>query len=376
MTILHLIQKPQLRGAEIFAAQLASHTHQHGHKAIMVFLFPGNVELPFEGKMINLGGSFSHRLWNIKAWRRLAQIIKEEQPDIIQANAGDTLKYAVFSKLIFRWKQPIIFRNASTISLYIKTWPAKIWNGFLFRHADKIISVSNTSANDFARLFPALKNRIAIVPIGIEELSVAVNPGTDSKNGSRPYPELIHVGGFTYEKNHVRLIAIFRQLLAIYPNACLRLIGDGPLRKEAEEIVRQAGLEGNIFFYGAQKDVLPWIGRADVLLLPSIIEGLPGVILEAFYCKIPVVAYDVGGVKEILINNTTGHLVNKGDESAFVNAIIDILCNEKKNSRMVTNAYQLVMEGYLNKLITKKFIGVYEAVVRNCQSLYDYRQFI
>jgi glycosyltransferase involved in cell wall biosynthesis len=365
MTILHLVQKPQMRGAEIFAAQLASHTHRHGHKVILVPIFPGNTQLPFDGKTINLGGKPGHRLWNFSAWRRLAQIIKQEKPDVIQANAGDTLKYAVFSKLLFRWKQPIIFRNASTISLYIKTWPAKVWNGFLFRHTDRIVSVSKTSATDFATLYPRFLHKIVIVPIGIEETPILQKKDPALHNGSGLHPVLVHVGGFTYEKNHIRLIAIFQDLLNLYPAARLHLVGDGPLRKDIEEIVHQKGLTNYIRFLGAQKEVMPLIAAADVLLLPSIIEGLPGVILEAFYCKIPVVAYDVGGVGEVLINHDTGHLVRKGDENAFVQAICEAIEDNEEERFLVQNAHHLVVSGYLNKWIASRFIKVYESVVRH-----------
>ena len=370
MTILHLVQKPQMRGAEIFAAHLANHTRRHGHKVILVSLFPGNSPLPFEGTMINLGGKPGHRLFNLTAWRRLANIIQQEKPDVIQANAGDTLKYAVFSKLLFGWKQPIIFRNASTISLYIKTWAARKWNGFLFRHTDKIVSVSKTSADDFAVLFPQCRDKITIVPIGIEEVPVQIKQHDAAQNGYGSFPLLVHVGGFTYEKNHIRLIAIFQELLRIYPTARLQLVGDGPLRSEMEAIVSQKRLDRSIRFLGARKDVMELIAGADVLLLPSIIEGLPGVILEAFYCRIPVVAYDVGGVGEVLINNDTGHLVRKGDENGFVEAICEVIENRNEEEFLVQNAYQLVTSGYLNKWIAKRFIHVYETVLRHWREVY------
>lgn len=376
MTILHLVQKPQMRGAEIFAAQLANHTHRQGHKVILVALFPGDVQLPFDGMMLNLEGKPGRRLWDIQAWHRLARIIREERPDVIQANAGDTLKYAVCSKLLFRWKQPIIFRNASTISLYIKTWPARYWNNFLFSHTDKIISVSKTSAADFTKLFPRCKDKIVVVPIGIEETPIKEKKDTVLHNGSGLAPLLVHVGGFTYEKNHIRLIAIFQELLTIYPDARLRLIGDGPLKKEIEKIVQQKGLSASIRFFGVQKEVMPIIAEADVLLLPSIIEGLPGVILEAFYCKVPVVAYNVGGIAEVLMNNDTGHLVQKGDESAFVSAIREVIENKEEKHFLVQNAYQLVVSGYLNKWIARSFINVYEVVVQQWKEVYHIQKII
>lgn len=363
MTILQLVQKPQLRGAEMFASQLSTHLNKKGHRAILVFVFNGSAPLPFNGETKHLNGSPAKRMWDIKAWRKLAQIIKEEKPDIIQANAGDTLKYAVFSKLLFRWKQPIVFRNASTISLYIKSAPAKILNGFFFRFAKKIVSVSQTSAADFARLFPQYKNRIVTVPIGIEE--EVGNSGNENnqplKDASRPV--LVHVGGFTFEKNHKRLIEIFSNIHKQLPGASLHCIGSGPLQQEVQELVNQKGLQQHVTLYGFRNDAMQFMRNADVLLLPSIIEGLPGVILEAFYCKTPVVAYDVGGIGEVVMNNKTGRLVQKNNEEAFMNNVLEALDKTPDNRQMVQNAWQLVMSNYLNTGIAQQFANVYESVI-------------
>jgi L-malate glycosyltransferase len=359
LTILQLVQKPQLRGAEVFASQLSTHLNEKGHRAVIVFVFPGSAPLPFTGEKKHLNGSPKRRMWDMPAWRKLAQIIQEEQPDIIQANAGDTLKYAVFSKLFFRWKQPIVFRNASTISLYIKTAPAKMLNAFFFRYASKIVSVSRTSAKDFEKLFPQFKERIVWGPIGIEETDFdeAVNP---LKSASKPV--LVHVGGFTYEKNHTRLIEIFEGIRKKQPGASLHLVGSGPLQTQIEELVKQKGLQQQVRFYGFRNDAMQFIKNADVLLLPSIIEGLPGVILEAFYCRTPVVAYDVGGIGEVVINNKTGYLVPKGNEEAFVDNVQKALDKTHANDQLVQNAWQLVINEYLNTSIAGKFLAVYESI--------------
>lgn len=361
MTILQLVQKPQLRGAEMFASQLSTHINNKGHRAIIVFVFPGSAPLPFTGEIRHLNGSARKRMWDVKAWRQLAQIIKEEKPDIVQANAGDTLKYAVFSKLLFKWKQPIVFRNASTISLYIKTIPARILNGFFFKYASKIVSVSKTSATDFAKLFPQFKERVTTVPIGIEEEGLKNGSETSPlKNTSRPV--LVHVGGFTYEKNHARLIEIFERIQEKQPGASLHFVGSGPLQQQIEELVKQKGLGQQVQFYGFRNDAMQFMKHADVLLLPSIIEGLPGVILEAFYCKTPVVAYDVGGIGEVVINKKTGYLVPKGNEAVFVDNVLATLNKTPDNEQMVQNAWQLVTNEYLNASIAGKFLDVYKAV--------------
>ena len=366
MKVLHLVQKPQFRGAEVFTCQLATHINQSGHTASLAFVFPGPSELPFKDKIFHLNGRKERKLGDVKAWKRLAEIIKEEKPDIIQANAGDTLKYAVFSKLLFQWKQPIVFRNASTISLYIKAGWAKAWNRFFFNRVDKIISVSNTSAADFAQLYPQFRNKITTIPVGIEYIESAIEEGKSNKNlikNKGLHPALVHVGGFSYEKNHIGLISIFEQILIKQPKAELHLVGDGPMRQQIEQLVQQKGLTNCIHFYGFQKEAIRYIQEADVLLLPSIIEGLPGVILEAFFCKTPVVAYNVGGIKEVLMNGSTGRLIEKGDEAAFADAVIQSYENTDDNSCLVENAYKLVTTEYLNTHIAKKFLKVYASVL-------------
>lgn len=365
MKVLQLVQKPQFRGAEVFTCQLATHINQVGHDASLAFVFPGTSELPFRDKIFHLNGRKERKLGDVKAWKRLAEIIKAEKPDIIQANAGDTLKYAVFSKLLFQWKQPIVFRNASTISLYIKAGWAKVWNRFFFSRVDKIISVSKTSASDFGNLYPQFRHKITTIPVGIE-YTVSVEGQGKQKHLLKKQgmgPALIHVGGFSYEKNHTGLISIFQQLLIKQPNAQLHLVGDGPLRQQIEQLVQQKGLSHCIHFYGFQQDAIRYIKEADVLLLPSIIEGLPGVILEAFYSKTPVVAYNVGGIKEVLMNAKTGRLIDKGDESAFADAVIEALKPSEENCHLVENAYQLVTSEYLNTHIASEFLKVYASVL-------------
>jgi glycosyltransferase involved in cell wall biosynthesis len=345
----------------MFAAQLASHLNATGNEACLVFVFPGEAALPFKGKTFHLNGKPSKRMFDAAAWKTLADIIKAEQPDVVQANAGDTLKYAVASKLRFGWKQPIVFRNASTISLYIKSLAAKLFNGFFFRFTDLVISVSQTSASDFARLFPRYKEKIITIPIGIEEPALDHIPAPVKTSGE-PL-RIIHVGGFSFEKNHRGLISIFEKLLKSGRPAVLELVGNGILKTEIEELAKAKGLSDKIIFHGFRNDAMELIKKADVLVLPSIIEGLPGVILEAFYCRTPVVAYNVGGIHEIVHNGDTGYLVEKHDEEAFVTAIDRIA--EGNNTALTDKAYELVKKEYLNKEVAGKFVRAYERLLRN-----------
>lgn len=351
MRILQIIQKKQYRGAEIFASQLSNHLIDQGHVVEMVSIYEGEALLPFKEDIINLSSEESNRYFDFSGWRKLNEIILNFQPDVVQANASDTLKYAVFSKMIFRWKQPIFYRNASTSSYYIKSNFSKLINSILLKQVDKIISVSKASKKDLNRLFPFTVEKTVIIPIGIESnIEKPIDLGINR-------PNIIHVGSFTREKNHLGLLSIFKEVRKCKPNAHLHLFGEGPLRGQIESKVLELGLLENISFYEGVYNPLPYISGAQVLVLPSNIEGLPAVLLEAMYCKTQVVAYDVGGISEI-ISETTGSLVKKDNIADFANEILKVI--DKPDDFKLSNAFIMVNSEYMNSRIAREFSKVYE----------------
>lgn len=361
MKILQIIQKPQLRGAEMFANQLSNHLQAQGHEVVLISLFKGEGQLAFRGKQIHLGLSTKIRWLDYTGFKKLATVIEDEQPDMVQANAGDTLKYAVLSRLLFKWQQPIVFRNASVVSLYIKNLLVKKLNGFLYEKVDVIASVSHQSKLDLNQLFPKTKVKSKVIPIGIETVQNTDNSVKRIKDREVVY--LVHVGGFSFEKNHSGLLNIFKRFLVEYPQAKLKLVGDGPLRNETEKLAQTLELTKSIEFMGFQSDPMQFMREADVFVLPSIIEGLPGVVLEAFYCQTPVVAYEVGGIGEVVRNAETGILVKKNDEKAFVEAIKETIEKPIDTEEKVKNAFELVQKEFRNEVIAEKFSSYYKEVL-------------
>jgi len=358
MILFQIIQKPQKRGAEIFAAQISEHMEKLGHTVILISLFKGISELPFSGKKIQLNRSISKRWIDYEAWKEIVRLIKEFKPDIIQCNAGDTLKFLILSKLFFGCNVPVVARNASTVSSYIKSTPIKIINHFFYKKVDAIISVSKFSAADINFLFPSTKKKTFVIPIGIDEI---ITHHVDWKNQLNNSINIVHVGGFTFEKNHLGLLRIWKLFLESNPNAILHLLGDGPMKQKIEDEVIKMNLSDSIFFYGWTANPLDYIIKADMLVLPSIIEGLPGVILEAMYCKTIVVANDVGGINEIIEHKQTGFLVEKNDELNFVKTMQEALTVK---NMVIEKAYQQVVNHYTNKSIAKDFEKTYTIMIR------------
>lgn len=315
MKILFLIHKKQARGQEVFAAQLAQEFVQQGLEVNLVSLYPGSFALPFEGNIQCLGLNSSKAIWNPRNWKVFADLVADFQPQIIQANGGDTLKFLALSSFLISDKPKLIFNNGGVMSHYIRNEIQRKANAFFLRRMNGLVSVSKFSQTDLENtFFPRRPHQV--IPIGIQ--IPAYNP---KERGDFTW---VHIGGFTAEKNHLGLIEIFNRAVIQGIKGNLRLIGEGPLRREIEKEVQVKNLESRVGFLGVSEN--PWleVTKPTVLLLPSTIEGMPAVIAEALCLAIPVIAYAVGGIAELKSEFPSLVLVPEKDQSSFLQAMVSV----------------------------------------------------
>ncbi|WP_324719188.1 glycosyltransferase family 4 protein [Salinimicrobium sp. HB62] len=358
MRIIQVIQQPQLRGAEIFACQLSNHLKAQGHKVLMVTVFKGDADIPFNGEIINLDRPLSLRLIDLKGWKKFYKIIQEFKPDIIQANASDTLKFTTSSKYFFSWETPLVYRNANKSGDFIDSRLKWKVNKFYIDQLDFTISVSEECEKDFIKTFQYPTAMGNTVEIGIEDKNIGDVP-EDLQEIFQKGPVLTNIAGFVPEKNHIGLVNIFTAILRDIPDAQLILIGKGHLKQVIQREVKIRGIEKNVHFLGYRKDVLEILHHSRVYVMPSLIEGLPGVILEAMFCGTPVVANNVGGIGEVVKSGKTGWLIEKGKEEEFVLAVKETLQKDKKDLPEVKNAKTMIHSKFLNEKIAKRFYESY-----------------
>ena len=125
------------------------------------------------------------------------------------------------------------------------------------------------------------------------------------------------------------------------------LVGDGALRKKVEELVKDFNLEENLILTGWRKDIPEIMSCFDILVLSSLWEGQPLVFLEAMYSRLPIVAYNVDGAKEIVRDGINGFLAAPGDFTALASRINHLLRNRELLKKMGENGFNSVMNnGY------------------------------
>ncbi|OGQ56731.1 MAG: hypothetical protein A3J24_05630 [Deltaproteobacteria bacterium RIFCSPLOWO2_02_FULL_53_8] len=119
------------------------------------------------------------------------------------------------------------------------------------------------------------------------------------------------------------------EAMTMIDNAVCVIVGDGPERPGLRALAQRLGIDGRVRFTGFSQDALSYINAMDIFVLPSEKEGFPRVILEAMLMGRPVVAFDVAGAGEEIVDNKTGIIMKSSGPQAIADAILNISSNGK-----------------------------------------------
>src|SRR5262249_34046704 len=142
----------------------------------------------------------------------------------------------------------------------------------------------------------------------------------------------------------------------------LVMIGDGPEKAAAEEMVRGLGIERDVLFLGNQDCMEELLPLADVFLLPSRSESFGLVALEAMSAGVPVVASTAGGLPEVIEQGVTGYLHDPDHVAGFVASVQRLLGNEKLRRTMGRRARRVAIERFHPDEMVGRYIKVYDSL--------------
>jgi glycosyltransferase EpsF len=138
---------------------------------------------------------------------------------------------------------------------------------------------------------------------------------------------VIHAGRFIEQKNHDGLLEVFKRVLRAVPTARLVLLGQGPLKEQVLDRILREGLSGSVLFLGLREDVPRLMACSDLCVFPSRDEGFGLVPLEANAAGLPVVASNVPGLDEAVVDGVTARLFSLSDIDGMARASIEFLEN-------------------------------------------------
>lgn len=143
-----------------------------------------------------------------------------------------------------------------------------------------------------------------------------------------------HVGSFRSAKNHKVLLQSFAKLKAQLDNVHLLLVGDGSMRDNIENLIKQLGIAEHVTLAGVQKDVPKMLAAMDIFFYPSLYEGMPNALIEAMACGLPIVVSNIGEILEIIPPGFETQLFAADDVQGFAGAL-KRLCLDKATRKQL-----------------------------------------
>lgn len=399
MKVLVLDTMPIRRGAQVFVAELCEQLECMGiaTQRIYLYSYQGEVPIPLRSQDRVLGfdsAQFSEKLLTLNPFLliELTKILSKQQPDLVLLNGARALKYGAWLKVfgqnprmkfVGRFIDDAVFWNPGLF----KTW----YYRSLLNRLDGVVGVSKASLDSMIRHYGFGKPS-EVIHRTFDPVKFAHAPSRREAReqlGLGMEEEVIlFLGNLTTQKRPDRFLEVLQKLWLTRPSLKALIVGDGPMRKELEDQVadiqkqetsgekqetrgkRQEGtidendskksngfnLSSYVYFTGYQQDVSPYLAAADLLVLTSDTEGMPGVVLEAAYFEVPTVASAVGGIAECIQDGVTGFLVGDRSVEGFIEKIDILFSHSYSRMEMGKQARMFVDQNFKMEQVTSRFL--------------------
>lgn len=224
------------------------------------------------------------------------------------------------------------------------------------KYLNQLIVLTNADKNSFEQV--GFQNVLQIYN------SISVQPIVETNFEDR----IVFLGRLDNRKGVEFIIPIFKNLTKKNTNIKLYIYGDGPLYSYLREQINREGLNNHIFLLGSTGDLTKVFKNTVCIIVPSKIEGLPMVMLEALSYSVPVVAFKCfAGIYEIIENNVNGYVVEYGDIDLFSEKVLSFFENTKHTSNMKKNAFESSLK-FSEKIIINQWINLFEQIMESSET--------
>ncbi|MBJ90402.1 MAG: hypothetical protein CMO98_11160 [Woeseia sp.] len=291
---------------------------------------------------------------------RIAQIIDQYNIDVIHGTIQISLLVAwlALRQAKSKPKLTVAIHTTSNVSIKNELIDRTLYR-FLFRSSDSMIFVCQSQARYWGKKFPEIVARSVVLYNGVDPDKFdrsLVKPDGNTLRESLNIPEVATViaciAGFRPEKGHENLLKVFSTLSV---DTILLLAGDGPCRKAIEYQAQKLNISARVKFLGNLDDVRPVLRISDFSVLASTaVETFSIAMLESLAMEVPVIATDIGGMKEAILPGKTGDLVRAGSETELTKKLSYYVVNKNELISMGKKGRQMVEEKFsLHQMICK-----------------------
>jgi len=356
-------------GAEKQLYLLASSLDPKIFRPIVVQLNPAN-SMPAADKsfnnmeLINLPTGRVYSLHGLRQVMRLADLEKRADVNIIHTFFE---KSEIMGWLSRRFSGvPVWITSRRDLGFKRKSIHKRIF-GFDSKACNECVVNCHAIRNQMMQQKELPEEKIKVIYNGIDLAPYQVhdNPKT-LKNELNIKDDVLLVGmvaTLQFEiKGHRFFIEASKKILEKFPNVEFVLVGDGPLRNYYENMAEELGVRQNLHFLGKRNDIPRILSSLYISVLCSTSEGFSNVILESLAAGKPVIATNVGGSPEMVIDERTGYLVPPADSDALAKAIINLLQDPKKARDMGEQGRRMVQEKFSIEKMVRSYEDIYQSL--------------
>ncbi|MBY8913707.1 N-acetyl-alpha-D-glucosaminyl L-malate synthase BshA [Bacillus sp. YC2] len=359
---------PSVGGSGIIATELGKLLAEKGHQvhfitsSIPFRLNTYHPNIHFHEVEVNQYAVFKYPPYDLTLASKIAEVAARENLDIIHAHYA--LPHAVcayLAKQMLKRDIGIVTTLHGTDITVLGYDPSlKDLIRFAIEASDRVTAVSTALAGETYDLIKPQK-KIETIYNFIDE-RVYLKKNTESikqKHGILPDEKVvIHVSNFRKVKRVKDVIRVFRNIAA-KTKAKLLLVGDGPEKCVAWQLVEKYGLQDQVLLLGNQDRVEELYSISDLKLLLSEKESFGLVLLEAMACGVPCIGTNIGGIPEVIKDQVSGFLVNVGDIQAASEKALTILEDKQLSKRLTEQALKMVKTEFSSQKIVSEYERIY-----------------
>jgi glycosyltransferase involved in cell wall biosynthesis len=365
LRILHIVSGDLWAGAEAMVYQLLAGLNRLGSIDLhLIILNEGHLEQACKKLGVKCYLVDEQKLPAVALAGKAIRIARKIKPDIVHAHR---YKENILAALVARFcGRPKLVatqhgRTETGSEPFHKRIVGKLNNACLQRIFEEVVAVSGDTSDYLLQSCGLKENKICIIPNGIEP---PLTPLAVKDNGSdRPFT-IGSAGRLFPVKRFDTFIEIARQVCRQKKQMRFVIAGEGPERQKLETLIAEYGLTGQVHLMGHVDHMQEFYNRLDLYTNTSMHEGTPMSILEAMANKLPIIAFDVAGLREIITNNADGFTIPQGDNAQFVSRIVELMDRPKQLKAFGEAARQTIIDRFSNDKMVEGYQKLYQEISR------------
>jgi len=367
MRVLHLISSSGYFGAENVALNLMNSLKDDRNSPHLLCLKNSgkpdpSVHLEAERQGISTDVISCNKRFDMGAIGKIRDFINENNIDVVHSHGYKSNLYGVIAS-----------RMAHVpIMTTLHGWMAEDYKARFYEMLDKLVI---KGMNHVVSVSPTINEEVEGAGVNVSKVSYIPNGiDTDKFDPSNDGPDMRAifgmedaliigtVGRLGPEKGHLYLLSAFQEISSMVPEARLLMVGGGYLEEILEEKARDLGIREKVEFVGNQHDMVSMYKTMDIFVLPSLIEGMPMVLLEAMSMELPVIASEVGGVPHVVAKGE-GILVPPRDINELRYAMFRLLKDRDLRKKIGKEARKKILRNYSLQSFYKRYTDTYKKIL-------------